>query len=378
MTSKVARTIGGRRLVAVLAPVFTLLTVGALILGASRASAAQAPVGLGTADSFAVLGGRTVTNTGPTVVSGDLGVSPGSAVTGFPPGAVVNGTIHAADAAAEQAQSDVTTAYNDAADRTPATRVSRDLVGQTLTPGVYKAPSSLRLTGTVRLDAEGDPQAVFIFQIRSTLVTRSNSNVALIRGAQACNVFWQVGSSATLGTNTTFRGNILALTSITLNTGASIDGRALARNGAVTMDSNVVTRPVCSTATSTATTSASPTSTTSATPSTSASATATATAVPGPTATTSVSVTVSSSVTASATMKASSSASVTATTGGTESNGAPGRQPAPSGSASSSSTRAGGSLADTGASLLGPVAGGVGVLLVGSGLRAVSGRSRRH
>ncbi|TMK39094.1 MAG: DUF3494 domain-containing protein [Actinobacteria bacterium] len=216
------------------------------LLLASSAGAAQPPVGLGTASSFAVLAGSTVTNTGPSVVNGDLGVSPGTAVTGFPPG-TVNGTIHAADAVAAQAQTDTTTAYNDAAGRTPAVSVSGDLGGSTLTPGVYKASSSLGLTGDVTLDAQGDPNAVFIFQVGSTLTTASSSRVLLINGANACNVFWQIGSSATLGTNTSFKGTILALTSITLNTGATVDGRTLARNGAVTMDTNTITRGSCPT-----------------------------------------------------------------------------------------------------------------------------------
>lgn len=220
----------------------SLLTV----VFASTAVAAQPPVGLGTADSFAVLAGSTVTNTGPSVVHGNLAVSPGAAVTGFPPGTVF-GTIHAADGVAGQAKTDLTTAYNDAAGRTPPNSVSGDLGGQTLTPGVYKSTSSLGLTGALTLDAQGDPNAVFVFQAGSTLITASGSSVVLIGGAQACNVFWQIGSSATLGTNSTFRGNILALTSGTLNTGASVDGRVLARNGAVTLDDNVITTARCAT-----------------------------------------------------------------------------------------------------------------------------------
>jgi hypothetical protein len=210
----------------------------------SGASGAQPPVGLGTAGSFAVLAGTTVTNTGPSVVNGDLGVSPGSALTGFPPG-TVNGTIHAADAVAGQAQTDTTTAYNDAAGRTPAVSVSGDLGGAIVTPGVYKSSSSLGLTGDVTLDAQGDANAVFIFQVGSKLTTASSSRVVLTNGADACNVFWQIGSSATLGTNSSFKGNILALTSITLTTGVSVAGRALARNGAVTMDDNRMTRVDC-------------------------------------------------------------------------------------------------------------------------------------
>lgn len=197
---------------------------------------------LGTADTFAVLAGSTVTNTGPTVVSGDLGVSPGSAITGFPPGLVTNGTIHAGDAAAAQAQVDLTTAYNALVGEAPTQSLTgQDLGGLTLTPGVYFFASSAALTGTVTLDAQGDPNARFDFQIGSTLITATNSSVHIIHGGDDCNVFWQVGSSATLGTGTAFAGHILALTSITLDTGATIlDGSALARNGAVTMDSNTI------------------------------------------------------------------------------------------------------------------------------------------
>jgi hypothetical protein len=150
----------------------------------------------------------------------------------------VNGTIHAADAVSAEAQADLTTAYNDAAGRTPAVDLPfGDLGGLVFTPGFYRRSSSLLLTGDVVLDAQNDPHAVFIFQVGSTLTTASNSRVVLRNGAQACNVFWQIGSSATLGTNTAFRGNILALSSITLNTGAElVEGRALARNGAVTLD----------------------------------------------------------------------------------------------------------------------------------------------
>lgn len=227
---------------------FALLTaLGASLTLAAGASAAQPAVGLGTAGSFAVLAGSTVTNTGSTVVNGDLGVSPGTAITGFPPG-TVNGTVHAADAVAAQAESDTTTAYDDAAGRTPASSVSGDLGGSVLAPGVYKSSSSLGLTGDVTLDAQGDAGAVFIFQVSSALTTASSSRVLLANGADACNVFWQIGSSATLGTNSSFKGTILALTSITLNTGATVDGRTLARNGAVTLDDNTLTRSACASA----------------------------------------------------------------------------------------------------------------------------------
>ena len=212
-------------------------------------SAAFAQVSLGMADSFAVLGGTTVTNvnTPGTIVTGDLGVSPGSAITGFPPG-IVNGAIHAADALAGQAQVDLTTAYNTAAGLPCGVDLTgQDLGGLTLTPGVYCFSTSAQLTGTLTLDFQGNANAVFVFKIASTLVTPSGSSVVLLNDGPTslCNVFWQVGSSATLGTNSTFVGNVLALTSITLNTGAGLTGRALARNGAVSMDTNAVSVTLC-------------------------------------------------------------------------------------------------------------------------------------
>ncbi len=196
---------------------------------------------LGAAASFAVLGGSAVTNTGPSIITGDLGVSPGSAITGFPPGIVTGGTIHAGDPLASQAHADAITAYNYFAGRPLNFDLTgQDLGGLTLTPGVYNFSTSAQLTGTLILNAQGNPNATFVFQIGSTLTTASNSAVLMINGGQSSNVFWQVGSSATLGAGTAFVGNILALTSITITTGASIDGRALALNGAVTMDSNAV------------------------------------------------------------------------------------------------------------------------------------------
>jgi len=193
---------------------------------------------------FSVLAGSTVTNTGSTTVSGEVGLSPGTSVTGFPPG-LSSGGIHIADGAAAQAQAALTAGYIDAAGRSGGTSVSGDLVGRTLTAGVYKSTSSLAVTGDVTLDAQGDPNAVFIFQIASTLTTGSGSHVILANSAKACNVFWQVGSSATLGTHSEFKGNILALTSITITTGVNLEGRALARNGAVTLDTDVITGCTC-------------------------------------------------------------------------------------------------------------------------------------
>jgi hypothetical protein len=194
--------------------------------------------------NFSVLAGTTVTNTGSTVVSGDVGVCPGTAVTGFPPG-LAGGTIHLADGVASLAQATLTAGYIDAAGRAGGTSVAGDLVGQTLTSGVYTSTSSLANSGDLTLDAQGNPSAVFIFQIASTLTTGSGSHVVLANGAKACNVFWQVGSSATLGTNSVFKGTIMALTSITVTTGVNLEGRALARNGAVTLDTDVITGCTC-------------------------------------------------------------------------------------------------------------------------------------
>jgi hypothetical protein len=216
--------------------------------------ALEASVGLGTADAFAVLAGETITNTGPTTITGDVGLDPGTATPGFA-SVTLNGDLHVDDVVAEQAKAALVTAYNDAAGRGPATTVATELGGQTLIGGVYDSEAgTFGITGTLTLDAQDDPNAVFIFQMASTLITASASSVNLINGAQACNVFWQVGSSATLGTNSSFRGTILALTSISLQTGATVEGRALARNGEVTLDTNTITRAVCSSPTTTPTT----------------------------------------------------------------------------------------------------------------------------
>ncbi len=220
--------------------------VAALVVASAGNTMSQVAPTLGAAESFGVLGGVTVTNTGPTVVNGNLGVSPGTAVTGFPPGIVVPpGAIHAGDAVAQQAQNDVTIAYNALAGQPcDVNLTSQDLGGLTLTPGVYCFNTSAQLTGKLTLDLQGNAHAVFIFQIGSTLTTAPGSSVVFINGGPGCNVFWQVGSSATFNADTVFAGNVVVFTSITLNTRASVTGRVLARNGAVTLDSNTIARCV--------------------------------------------------------------------------------------------------------------------------------------
>ncbi len=212
----------------------------------TAAQPCQAAVPLASAANFVVLSGSTVTNTGPTIISGgDLGLSPGSAVTGFPPGTLTSPAVmHVTDPTAAQAQLDLTTAYNYAAGLPGGAVLAGDMSGLTFTPGLYKNSSTVMLSaGNVTLDAQGNANAVFIFQIGSTLTTIGSTQVILAGGAQAKNVFWQVGSSATLGTNSIFMGTIMALQAITLDTGATLTGRALARNAAVTLDDSTVTAP---------------------------------------------------------------------------------------------------------------------------------------
>jgi cell division septation protein DedD len=229
--------------------VVALLTVGGLLTAGASSAQAATSVGLGTADSFAVLAGSGISNTGTTTISGDVGLSPAPA-TAFTGSAIVmtSGVQHLTDGVAAQAQLDLTTAYNAAKGQPAGGSIFAITNATTLLPGVYTSGSSISLDGNLILDAAGDPNAVFVFQaLTETLVTASGSSVSLINGAQACNVFWQVGSSATLGTGSTFRGTILALASITLTTGATVDGRVLASNGAVTLDGNTITRSTCST-----------------------------------------------------------------------------------------------------------------------------------
>jgi len=230
-------------------PVLVALSLVVLMVVAAVSMAAQAPVNLGTTSSFAVLAGETITNTGLTTIWGDLGVSPGSAFSDL--GTVtLHGATHLADAVALQAQSDLVAAYDDAAGRTPFTTIPVELGGTTLTPGVYVSEEgTFQITGTLTLDAKGDPNAVFIFKSASTLVTASGSRVRLINGARFCRVFWQVTSSATLGTNSHFVGHIFSYQSISAQTGATVQGQLLARNGSVTLDANTITNGFCATIT---------------------------------------------------------------------------------------------------------------------------------
>jgi hypothetical protein len=235
------RPFGGATLLA--AAGITLTLAISMLTGGLLAIAAGPPsVGLGTATSFAILAGAGITNTGPTTVNGDVGTFPTTTQTGF--GSVtITGTNHAGDAVTQGAKNDLVTAYNTAAGSGPTTPVAANLGGQNLVPGVYNSASSLALTGVLTLT--GTSTDVWIFQAGSTLTTATGSSVVFSGGAQACNVFWQVGSSATLGTGSSFKGTILALTSITATTGATIEGRLLARNGAVTLDTNTITRSTC-------------------------------------------------------------------------------------------------------------------------------------
>ena len=204
----------------------------------------QAPVTLAGSSNIAVLAGSAITSTGATVITGDLGLSPGSSVGGFPPG-ILNGTRHINDVIANQAKVDLTAAYNDAAGRTctDIVTLSGNIGGLTLTPGLYKSTSSLAISsGDLTLDAKGNANAVFIIQIASTLTTTSGRKVILSGNALASNIFWQVGSSATFGTTSVFKGTVMAMQSITFNTGATLDGRALARTGGVTMAGNTIVR----------------------------------------------------------------------------------------------------------------------------------------
>jgi hypothetical protein len=287
------------------------LALGMLGAGRTVMAAGPQPVGLGTAEAFAVLAGTpAVTNAGPTVITGNLGIHPAAEVTGFPPGQVI-GTIHAADAVARRAKSDLGTAYDDAAGRSGSTVSGGILGGKTLVPGVYNSGGAIfDLTGTLTLDGLDDPDSVWIFQASSSLVTASASSVAFINGAQPCNVFWQVTSSATLGSGSHFVGTILALTSITLASGVTVDGRVLARNATVTLINDTIAISPCSapgpTPTPTATPTARPTPTQPPAPPTA-----------GPTPTATVAPTASPTATPSSTATATPGSTPTATPGST-------------------------------------------------------------
>ena len=246
-----------------------LVAGSALALAGAHSATAQTlsplTVQLGTSADFSVLASTTVTNTGPSVIGQNVGLWDGSSITGFPPGIVTPpATIEATNGVAEVAQDDLTTAFDDAAGRSVSAEIKADLVGLTLAPGVYSAANkgSLGLSGQLVLDGQNDPDAVFIFQTDSTLITSSSSTIALIRGASECNVFWQIGSSATLGTGSFFVGTILANQSVTVTNSTVVHGRALARNAAVTLDNNVFREPSCDRSTDDAPTATAPATTT--------------------------------------------------------------------------------------------------------------------
>jgi hypothetical protein len=264
---KLSRYVGGARFTRL--GVASLAAVGLFLALPVSAQAAAAPVPLGTADSFAVLAGAGITNTGPTTLNGDLGTFPTTTITGAG-SLTVTGTNHQGDAVTQGAKTDLVTAYNTAAGEGPTSPIAGDLTGQTLKQGVYNSSSSIGLTGELTLDGAGNPDSVFVFQAGSTLTTGSGSKVTLINGASPCNVIWQIGTSTTIGTGSQFVGTVLSMTSITATTGASVRGRLLARNGAVTLDTNTVTKPTCVAAP---------------TPTATATATPTVTATPVPTAT---------------------------------------------------------------------------------------------
>ena len=226
-----------------IAAVTGLLLVTGLLAGPARADAPVTPVALGSAEPYLVLGGIGVTNTGATVLSGDLGVSPGTAIVGFPPG-IAAGATHAGGPQAAQAQTDLLTAYNDAAGRSPTTPdFAGDQNGKTFTPGVHHTGAAFGLTGTLTLDGQGDPNAVFIFQVGAALNTAAGSTVTLINGAQASHVFWQVLGAAGTGASSSFSGTIMALGAITIGAGTAVTGRALSRGGTVTLATNTFTFP---------------------------------------------------------------------------------------------------------------------------------------
>ena len=236
---------------------FATLLLMVMVVKPTMVMAAQPTVKLGTTSTYAVLAGTAITNTGTTTINGsaggditgnvggDVGLYPGTVFTGKA-STTISGAVHLADNAAIKAKDDLVSAYDDAAGRKPVTRIPSELGETTLKPGVYdSADGTFKITGKLTLDAENDPNGVFVFKTNSTLITASNSSVSLLNKARFCRTFWKVGSSATLGTNSHFVGHIFALDSITANTGATVQGQLLARNGSVTLDNNVITNGFC-------------------------------------------------------------------------------------------------------------------------------------
>lgn len=261
-TAPAARSTHRRSLSRWWAPAVASVAAVGLVLVAGGAHAAPVPVPLGAAESFVVLAGAGVTNTGPTTLAGDIGTFPTTSISGTDT-MTVTGTNHAGDTVTQQAKTDLVAAYDAAAAQGPVQAVPVELGNLVLPSGVYSSGGELQITGTLTLDAGDDPNAVFVFQTPSTLITATDSVVELINGASACNVYWQVTSSATLGVRSELIGTVLALTTITLDTEATVLGRVLARNGEVTLRSNTITRPLCDavvtpTATPTATATAAP------------------------------------------------------------------------------------------------------------------------
>lgn len=232
-------------------PLLPILLLVVMMAVPTICKAAQATIRPGTTSNFAILAGSTITNTGTTIINGsggvDIGLYPGTSFTGDT-SISMGGAVHLKDDVAITAKTDLVTAYDDAAGILSVTRIPTELGNTTLKQGVYDSASgTFKITGTLILDAEGDPNAVFIFKTASTIVTATGSDIKLINGASSCRVFWKIGSSATLGTDSNFVGRIFALQSITATTGAKIQGQLLARNGAVTLDTNVITNQLCET-----------------------------------------------------------------------------------------------------------------------------------
>jgi hypothetical protein len=249
-SGRTRRSVSRRIKLPVVAVAALAVLVPISLLFASGAEGAATTVPLGTTTSFAVLAGSGITNTGPTTITGDIGTFPTISITGY--GSITqSGTNQAGDAVTQQAKTDLTTAFNNASAQGPTSPIAADLGGLTLAAGVYNSASSVGLTGTLTLNGGGNANAVFVFQAGSTLTTASASNIVLENGAQSCNVYWEIGSSATLGTGSSFVGTVLAAQSITVTTGVTIAGRVLAENGAVTLDTDTITRPACTAATAT-------------------------------------------------------------------------------------------------------------------------------